>query len=133
MAVTIPPCPLQAPLTDAPSGLLTGTWSAWFRAVQTGVAGPAGPVGPTGPTGPVGPTGPTGLRGSQWFSGSGAPGTVAGSQNKDWYLDTSSANVWELLLGVWTLEGNLQGASNLDGGQASSVYGGSNPVNGGGA
>ena len=93
--------------------------------------GVPGPTGSTGSTGSIGLTGVTGIRGSLWYTGSGAPGAIAGIQNGDWYLDTSSADVWEVLLGAFSLQGNIAGSSNLDGGKSDTIYGGSNAVNGG--
>lgn len=57
---------------------------------EVGPAGPDGPQGPEGPEGPQGNPGPQGARGTQWFTGSGAPGNVAGAEVGDIYLDTAS-------------------------------------------
>lgn len=66
-----------------------------------GAAGPAGPEGPAGPTGAEGPEGPTGdtgpTRGVAWFTGTGAPGTVAGSVAGDLYLDLATDIYYELV------------------------------------
>jgi len=77
-----------------------------------GVQGTQGPTGPTGPQGLTGPqgttgtagaagtagtTGATGTRGSQWYTGTGAPGTIAGSILGDKYLDTSNGDVYNLV------------------------------------
>lgn len=40
--------------------------------------------------------GPAGPRGSKWFTGSGAPGTLSGEQAGDMYLDMASGDVYEL-------------------------------------
>jgi hypothetical protein len=34
--------------------------------------------------------------GAQWWNGSGAPGTISGSQTGDYYLDTASGDVYVL-------------------------------------
>lgn len=94
----------------------------WNLMAQEGALGPAGPTGPTGPTGPIGPMGPqgvqgpvgptgatgpagptgetgaAGLRGSMWFTGTGAPssGTVPSAIIGDMYLDETTGNVWQL-------------------------------------
>jgi hypothetical protein len=49
----------------------------------------------TGPTGDPGATvtGPTGLRGTQWYSGSGAPTAGIGEEN-DYYIDDVSGDLW---------------------------------------
>ena len=65
--------------------------------------------GPPGPIGPIGPIGPTGPRGSYWFDGSGAPTTVIGSEEGDYYLDISTGDVYLYDGSLWTLEGNIQG------------------------
>jgi hypothetical protein len=61
----------------------------------TGATGSQGPPGTQGPQGPTGATGPTGARGSYWFTGAGVPGTIAGSQTGDLYLDTVSGNIYQ--------------------------------------
>lgn len=67
-----------------------------------GPAGPAGPQGPEGPDGPqgaqgiqgpVGPQGNPGARGTQIFSGVGAPGVIGGSAAGDFYIDTTPGAV----------------------------------------
>ena len=57
-------------------------------------AGATGATGATGPTGATGSAGPTGTRGSLWYQGSGAPGTITGQLPNDQYLDTATGNVW---------------------------------------
>lgn len=61
-----------------------------------GPTGPTGATGATGPQGPAGPAGATGPRGSQWFTGSGAPGNIAGAAAGDQYLDLSTGDVYTL-------------------------------------
>ena len=75
---------------------------------STGAQGPAGPTGPagadgaTGATGPPGSTGATGTRGSLWYTGSGAPGTIAGQLPNDMYLDTTTGNIYQFdATGLW--------------------------------
>ncbi|APT90510.1 hypothetical protein CSPHI_05070 [Corynebacterium sphenisci DSM 44792] len=63
---------------------------------RDGVAGTQGPEGPEGPQGPAGPAGPEGPRGSRWFTGAGAPGTIADARAGDMYLDTTDGVVYEL-------------------------------------
>lgn len=59
--------------------------------------------GPTGPTGPTGPVGPGGI-GNRWWDGPGPPTMQPGMQIGDYYLDTISGNVYELLPGFFALE-----------------------------
>ena len=80
----------------------------------TGATGATGPAGATGPTGPTGATGATGTRGSLWYTGSGAPGTIAGQLNDDMYLDVSAGNVYQLISGTWTFQQTLSGGSSVD-------------------
>src|SRR5215468_5039020 len=67
----------------------------WSVMAQQGATGPTGNTGPAGSTGATGATGPTGTRGSLWYSGSGAPGTITGEIANDLYLDTASGNVYQ--------------------------------------
>jgi len=53
-------------------------------------------VGPQGTKGDTGSTGSTGARGAKWFNGTGAPGSVSGSAAGDYYLDTSTGDVYSL-------------------------------------
>lgn len=46
--------------------------------------------------GSPGPTGATGTRGSQWWFGAGAPGTVTGSIVGDQYLDINAGDIYQL-------------------------------------
>src|SRR5215472_11303343 len=43
-----------------------------------------------------GATGPTGTRGSLWYTGTGAPGTITGSLPGDMYLDTATGDIYQL-------------------------------------
>lgn len=68
----------------------------------TGATGPQGPQGDQGLTGAQGiqgaqgQQGATGVRGSYWWTGAGAPGTINGSLAGDMYLDTSSGDIYQL-------------------------------------
>jgi hypothetical protein len=69
-----------------------------------------------GPPGPVGPSGPSGLRGSLWYEGTGAPGTVIGALNNDNYLNTANGDVYTYSAGSWgTPVGNLRGPQGPQG------------------
>ena len=67
-----------------------------------GIEGPQGPQGLLGEQGPQGiqgvegPSGPQGSRGTGWFTGSGAPTTIAGSMPGDLYLEQTSGDVYVL-------------------------------------
>lgn len=50
----------------------------------------------TGPKGDTGTAGTDGLRGTQWFDGSGAPGTIPGAQTGDYYLDNVTGIYYRL-------------------------------------
>jgi hypothetical protein len=114
---------------DAQDAATLATAEAYAR-TQPGPTGPQGPAGPTGPTGATGAQGPqgaagsngtngtngsNGARGSLWYEGSGAPGTISGQANGDFYLNTANGDVWELVAGTWTNEGNIKGATGSTG------------------
>jgi len=62
-----------------------------------------GPMGPAGPMGPRGVQGEQGVRGSRWYTGIGAPITVADVRMEgDMYLDESNGDVWRWSEGAWT-------------------------------
>lgn len=61
-----------------------------------GDQGEQGSAGAKGDRGDKGDTGATGQRGSKWYSGSGAPGTIAGSIAGDMYLDITDGGVYQL-------------------------------------
>lgn len=65
--------------------------------------------------GPAGPTGATGQRGSEWFTGSGAPGTVAGALSGDLYLVTSTGTYYTYNGTSWTSQGSLLGPTGPTG------------------
>ena len=74
-----------------------------------------GATGATGAAGSNGSNGSAGARGSLWYTGSGAPGTIGGQANGDMYLDTASGAVYELVSGTWTLECNITGPTGASG------------------
>lgn len=55
-----------------------------------------------------------GADGNMWFDGVGDPGPPAANDG-DYYLDTSTGDVYQLILGVWTLTGNIQGPEGPEG------------------
>jgi len=64
----------------------SGTWQ-----------GPTGNIrGPQGNTGATGEQGETGVRGSNWYTGSGAPGSIPGMLPGDHYLDLDTGYVYLL-------------------------------------
>lgn len=68
---------------------------AWSNAGNIkGPKGDTGDQGPQGNPGTPGSPGSPGARGSLWYTGTGAPGTIAGAQAGDQYLDTASGNVY---------------------------------------
>ena len=80
-----------------------------------GPEGPEGDPGPTGPTGPPGSQGPQGTPGEKWFTGAGAPTTVAGAINGDWYVDSNNGNYYERVAGSWIGRGSLAGPQGPQG------------------
>ena len=61
-----------------------------------GDQGIQGIPGVKGDTGDAGAASTTGVRGSRWYTGTGAPGSIAGSMIGDMYLDTSDGAVYQL-------------------------------------
>jgi hypothetical protein len=61
-----------------------------------GATGAQGTAGAQGTDGAAGATGATGVRGSKWYTGSGAPGTIAGSMAGDHYQDLNNGDVYSL-------------------------------------
>lgn len=113
---TIPtPGPPGATGPTGPTGS-TGSTGPTGSTGATGSAGATGSTGSTGPTGPTGATGAAGARGSDWYQGSGAPGTITGQANGDFYLNTANGDVWELISGAWSNVGNIKGPSGGGGG-----------------
>ena len=51
---------------------------------------------PRGATGATGDPGTNGTNGARWFTGSGAPGVVAGASAGDFYLDVDDGTLYEL-------------------------------------
>jgi hypothetical protein len=84
------------------SGATTQVNPGWAVLALEGAQGAQGPQGDPGPKGDpgvkgdTGNTGAPGTRGSQWYTGTGAPGTISGSIPGDKYLDTSSGDVYTL-------------------------------------
>jgi hypothetical protein len=85
-----------------------------------GATGPQGNVGPQGATGATGSTGAQGVPGTPgevWFSGTSNPTTVAGAVSGDWYLNTTTGAVYELVGTTWTARGSIQGPQGVQGPQ----------------
>jgi hypothetical protein len=55
-----------------------------------------------------------GTRGSLWYEGSGAPGSITGVLANDLYLDTATGNVWQYTTS-WANVGNIHGANGTNG------------------
>lgn len=60
-----------------------------------GDTGSQGPQGLQGTPGSNGTNGTNGARGSLWYSGTGAPGTIAGAQAGDKYLRLDTGDVYD--------------------------------------
>lgn len=81
---------------------------------DTGPAGPAGADGAKGEQGEQGPAGPAGADGSDWFSGSSVPASSVG-KNGDFYLHTSTYDIYKKNSGAWEKIGNIKGAAGAKG------------------
>lgn len=68
-----------------------------------------------GPIGPQGIQGTPGVRGSFWYSQSGAPTNTVGVNPNDQALDGSSGNVYQFVNGAWQLTGNIRGPQGIQG------------------
>jgi hypothetical protein len=57
-----------------------------------------------------------GPRGSQFYTGAGAPGTIVGQANGDNYLNTTNGDVYTLTAGAWGAPvGNIRGPQGIQG------------------
>lgn len=74
---------------------MAGWTSAGNLKGPKGDTGATGAQGLQGPAGTNGTNGTNGARGSLWFKGTGAPGTIAGAQANDFYLDTASGDIYQ--------------------------------------
>lgn len=70
------------------------------------------------------------MKGSVWYDGIGAPTPMPSADEKDYYLDTASGDVYKKVLGVWTLNGNIKGADGVDGVDGINGTNGTNGTNG---
>ena len=61
----------------------------------------------------MGQQGETGIPGSKWYNGAGTPSGIG--TNGDYYLDTSTDDIYQNVGGVWFLVGNIKGATGLAG------------------
>jgi len=52
--------------------------------------------------------------GSVWYNDAGAPGAALG-KSQDYYLNTTNYDIYEKQDGVWTLIGNIKGATGAKG------------------
>ncbi|HEU5409024.1 MAG TPA: hypothetical protein VFU48_14740 [Nitrospira sp.] len=65
-------------------------------------------TGKQGPEGPQGNPGAPGADGAKWFDGNGAPSAGIGTDG-DYYLDSSTGDVFRKISGSWAKEGNIKG------------------------
>lgn len=80
--------------------------------------GPTGPQGAQGNQGEAGTNGINGINGSTWYNGSGAPTSGIGLIG-DYYLATSTGNIYQKNGSSWSLIGNIQGAAGTNGSNGS--------------
>lgn len=66
--------------------------------------------------------GPTGARGSNWYTGTGAPGTITGQASGDFYLDTATGNVYRYNGTSWVLQGSILGPTGATGTRGSDWF-----------
>ncbi|WLB66019.1 hypothetical protein QIH96_13005 [Bradyrhizobium japonicum] len=78
--------------------------------------GPQGPQGPQGIQGVQGIQGNTGTRGSLWYEGAGAPGSIAGALANDNYLNTTTGDVYNYSGSSWGAPvGSIRGPQGIQG------------------
>ncbi|MFA7264907.1 MAG: hypothetical protein WC054_01105 [Candidatus Nanopelagicales bacterium] len=91
---------------QGPQGVQGSTGATGAQGIQgvpgnTGATGPKGDQGDQGiqgiqgVKGDTGDTGSAGVRGSQWYSDAGVPGTISGQAVGDWYLDSVTGTYYE--------------------------------------
>ncbi|WP_375791167.1 hypothetical protein ACE102_07395 [Bradyrhizobium sp. vgs-9] len=86
----------------------SGAWPAGTSLV--------GPQGPQGIQGIQGIQGATGQRGSLFYTGAGAPGTISGQLDGDNYLNSTNGDVYTLTSGAWgSPVGNIRGPQGIQG------------------
>ena len=91
----------------------TNTGTVWNNGGVANIYNPG--TGTWIPISGSGATGATGTRGSLWYSGTGAPGTISGQLANDFYLDNSTGNVYELIGSSWAYQLDITGASGSRG------------------
>ena len=119
---------------DNTNTLLYGpkTGGSWGSPVtMVGPQGIQGIQGLQGIQGIQGNPGNNGIDGNIWRNGNGVPSNGLGV-NDDYYLDDVTSDYYKKIAGVYVLQGNLNSRNtNIDGGQANTVYGGTLPIDGG--
>jgi len=78
------------------------------QAASQGPKGDKGDQGETGPAGPAGADGLPGTDGATWISDDQAP-TRADGKDGDFYLDTTTYNIYLKNNGSWSKIGNIKG------------------------
>lgn len=68
-----------------------------------------------GPKGDTGETGDRGPRGSMWYQGTSAPSSISGEKVGDWYVNTTSGDVYERISTGWVLRMTLEGQTGPPG------------------
>jgi hypothetical protein len=77
-------------------------------------------VGPKGDTGPAGSSGINGQDGNQILSGTTNPSTLLG-EDDDFYLNTTTLDMFKKIAGVWILQANLKGEDGVAGEQGATT------------
>lgn len=75
--------------------------------------------GPAGTNGTNGTNGVDGANGSVWHNGTADPASGVGA-NGDYYLNTTSGDVFKKIADAWELQGNIKGPEGTGGGGGSS-------------
>ena len=94
--------------------------------IPQGQPGAKGDPGPAGERGLQGPRGYAGQDGSQWLFGTNPPTTGQGVEN-DWYICTSTWEVYHRTAVAWVLQGIIKGTDGAPGSKW--LFGAVNPDN----
>ena len=90
----------------------TAKW-AYVGSIK-GATGATGAKGETGATGAKGADGDDGADGATWLFGTATP-TASNGKDGDFYLNTSTWDVYSRASGAWTKKGNIKGATGATG------------------
>lgn len=95
-----------------------------------GTIGATGPQGPIGPVGPMGPVSVLGISGTMWYTGTTLPDSTTLGFDGDFYIRTTTYDVFEKVSGTWIIIMNIKGATGSRGNTGSQGSSGSTGATG---